>query len=831
MSGLKERVFEVLPHVMRPSRYLPPIHNGRAVGSERAEVFWTLLFPDAAEVGYPHHGTEILYHILNGLDGCAAERAFSPWIDMEREMRNAGIPLFTSESYRPVGTSDILGITLQYELSCTNVLAAVDLAGLHLRAVDRDEALPLVVGGGPCAMNPEPLAPFFDLFVLGDGEATVVFITEAVRAWKREGGSKPDLLGRLARIEGVYVPSRRGAGGDGAVASRAVVADLKRFPPPDSPLVPPLMAIHDRVYSEIARGCRIGCRFCQAVVIYRPMRERTAESLAEHAFASIGNTGYEDISLASLSTGDHSEILSLLRRLNRGFAGRQVGISLPSLRVTTLTDEVITEIARYRKTGFTIAPEAGSERMLRLINKDIRLADVVPAAVRAVENGWDLLKLYFMIGLPTETDEDVDGIASLTRAVWDAGRKISRRKFRLNVSVATLVPKAHTPFQWERQNSVEEIERKQQRIRDLLPRGRNLVLKFHDPRQTWIEGVLARGDKRIAPAIEHLVLAGSRFAGWSECFDPNEWRDAFDACGIDTDDYLAERREEEPHPWAHIDSGTSRVYLLRERGRALTSETTPPCVEPCRSCGVCGDTLTLIRSDRSTVAEPPPPDDPPSLPEARHRIRFRFTKGGDFRFLSHLEIGRVFRLALRRSGLPIAYTQGFHPHVRIGFGPALPVGFAGESELVDFLFSSMVDPGEAERKMNTELPPGIALFEGVEVPLSSRALDALPFAIEYDVLLPDEADREELERRVKEFLAREEVPGEKYSKGKVRTVNLREGVVDARVTDSRLLLSCVSGVRPVDVLLHLCGGDKRLARSLTTRRVSMEVRAPAGQED
>jgi radical SAM-linked protein len=565
-------------------------------------------------------------------------------------------------------------------------------------------------------------------------------------------------------------------------------------------------------------------------MIYRPLRERSVEDVVGTAARAVRNTGHDDVSLASLSSGDHAGILPMLRALNAELANDQVGVSLPSLRACTLSDAMIVEVSRYRKSGFTIAPEAGSERMLRLVNKGIERDDVLRVAEDAVRRGWGLLKLYFLIGLPTEEDSDVDGIASLCADVWRAGKREARRGLRLNVSVSSLVPKPHTPFQWEAQLPIEEIERRQARVKERLPRTHALVLKCHDPRQTEIEGVLARGDRRLAEVLEAVFRGGARFDEWRESFSRDRWVRAFEETGIDPAFYLRERHDYEVLPWDHIDAGIARDFLLRERDRAREGRATPFCRDECRVCRACNDGLSVVRGTGTELGETPEPEVPPP-PESKFRVRVRYTKDGPYRFLSHLEVGRLFRMALRRSGLPVAYTLGFHPQVRIAFGPALPVGHAGAEEPIDLLFAGPVSPREAEARLNEELPDGVRVFGGKSVPLHARAPDAATEETEYEILLPDPWLGPDLRDAARGFLLAEAVPGEKTVKGRIRRVNLREGVlaIDVREDGRAVRLRAGPGARVVEVLRHLCG-DAGLARELVVRRTRVrlagEIAAP-----
>jgi len=598
---LWQRVEALLPRVERPVRYIDSEWGARHVA--QAEYRSVLLYPDTYEIGQANQGLAILYERLNSVPGHVAERAYVPWIDMATEMRSAGVPLFSLESCTPVSDFDLVGITLPYELTYTNVLEALDLAGIPLRAADRGEALPLVIGGGPCAYNPEPVAAFFDAILIGEGEEAVLDIALAHRAARDAGASRAEILECLAEIPGVYVPRLyRSAGGGGlapsgpapAVVTKRAISDLGAYRPPLCPIVPYMDVVHDRMTVEVLRGCTRGCRFCQAGMVYRPVRERTADDIVRDVLEGLACTGYEEASLTSLSTTDHSQLEEVLRRLTNRLEGSGVTISLPSLRVDAFSVSMARLASGGRKSGLTFAPEAGTQRLRDVINKNVSEEELLETVTRAFGAGWRRVKLYFMIGLPTETDEDVAAIGAMVarvqRAARDAVPAADRGSVRIGVSVSTFVPKAHTPFQWEGQVSLEEILRRQEVLRSAMPR-KGVDLSWHDARVSFLEGMIARGGREVADVIEQAWRAGARFDAWSERFDLDLWKSAFESTGVDGATIAGRPYgQDEPLPWAHISSGVSERYLWLERERALAGTTTEDCsFGRCTGCDVCGD--------------------------------------------------------------------------------------------------------------------------------------------------------------------------------------------------------------------------------------------------
>jgi len=809
-----------LLNVDKPARYM-----GGEVGiirKESPDIRFVLAFPDVYEIGMSHLGFQILYDILNNHDWLAAERVYAPWPDREAQLQESGRLLCSLESSAPLAEADIIGFTLQHELSYTNIVNMLRMAAVPLLAADRNESWPLVLGGGPCAYNPEPLADFFDAFLIGDGEEAAPEIAKLCRALKKSGAPKSELLEMLAAIPGVYVPSffRVEYRDDGRVdkiislkdgygpVRRRFLSDLETASYPTEPVIPFLKTVHDRVSLEIGRGCTRGCRFCQAGYIYRPLRERTPEMILATIEKTLKHTGYEEVSLLSLAAGDYGCLTPLLKELMARYAESKVAVSFPSLRVGTLSDELVEEVKKVRKTGLTLAPEAGSERLRQVINKGISEEALLKDANAAFRAGWRLIKLYFMIGLPTETMDDIAAIVELAKRVKSEGRGCGGGE--VNVSVSSFVPKAHTPFQWEEQISYEEILTKQEFLRNDLKK-RKLKFKWHDAPLSVVEGVFARGDRRLGAVLLEAVKLGCRFDSWGDHFSFSKWQKAFADTGIEPRSYLRQRSVDEILPWDHIDCGVSREFLLKERSKGVDGEFTHDCREGvCTGCGVCDFDLVrnrLAGNDLINAGTVNENADSGSLvqavPEGAQRIRVKYSKTGAMIFLSHLELLTLFTRAVKRADIPVKYSQGFHPHPKFSFATALSVGVESFAEYLDIEVAPEFDADSLRESLNSSLPDGISVVTAWAVPTKSPSLSTIMDRVRYRVTFPD-AWAKDLDKSAVNFMSLETFPFRRVKKNGPQEYDLRHELFSLSAGENSLIMEIGRG-KPLEFVSAITG--------------------------
>ncbi len=772
--------------IEKPVRYLGGEHGAAHKPWDGVRARVVLAFPDLYDIGMSHLGFKILYGILNKHPATLAERAYAPWTDMEAELRARGLPLVTLESGRSLAEFDVVGFSLQFELTYSNVLLMLDLGGIPLRSSDRTDAHPLVIAGGPTATHPEPLAPFIDAFVIGDGEEVAVELPLAWAALRDANMPREQRLREIAKIPGVYVPSlyttrRCDKSGLDVVDAprvpeasprivRAFIDDIDRFPFPSDGPVAATETVFDRISVEIARGCTEGCRFCQAGMIYRPVRERSPESIVKTITEAVRAGGYDEASLTSLSTADYSCIAPLVRKVMAELRDEKVSLSVSSLRAYGLTEDLLDEIQQVRATGLTFAPEAGTQRMRDVVNKNVTEEQLMETAHRVFSRGWSKMKLYFMIGLPTETDEDVIGIVETGRKARDIGRSLQKGKPpTVTVSVSTHVPKPHTPFQWCALDTLAEIRRKQGILRERA-RSARVDLRMHESRGSTLEGVFARGDRRLADVLEHAYRHGARFDSWEERLNWSAWSDAFAASAIDPDAYLGTIPVDARLPWDHIDVGLEDGFLVREYRRALANRLSPPCGKAvgmfvhhtnaadaaadarklvCYDCGVACD-LTSMRDDRLVklrvlgAESPRVREERPEIttPEQRRprasfaqgesrRVRLAFERIGRSAFQSHLDLLRIVPRVFRRAGVPLRYSQGFHPKPEMVFGPALALGIATLDEFVEVKIHGDVAMDALPGLLQPGAPEGLRFVRAAALTDADEPLNRVIDATEY----------------------------------------------------------------------------------------------------
>jgi radical SAM family uncharacterized protein/radical SAM-linked protein len=835
----KKSIQDIMPLIERPSRYLGNEINIIKKDPDRVKLKFALVFPDLYEIGTSHFGLQILYSILNKKKEVCAQRVFSPGIDMEEYLRALKIPLMSLETKIPVCDFDLIGFSILYELNYTNILNILDLAGIPFYSSQRDDSYPLIIGGGPCTCNAEPVADFFDIIVVGDGENVILEIADTWLKFKEnQNNGKESLLKLMSKIEGVYIPAFFKPEYDGngiqtltpkfsnyTKVTRSIAKNLDTLPFPDAPIVPYGKPVHDRLRLEVARGCTRGCRFCQAGMIYRPVRERSMETLLGLSEKALNKTGYEDISLLSLSTGDYECIIPLMQRMMEKCETRHIAVSLPSLRAGTLTPELMSLIKKVRKTGFTIAPEAGTQRLRKFINKNISEKEIIETVQDSFDLGWQVIKLYFMIGLPSERKEDIQGIVDLVKKLRKI--KVHKGKFgKINVSVSTFIPKPHTPFQWEPQLSLNEAKERINWIKSNLKMP-GIRFKWQNPETSLLEGLFARGNRQLSRLLVSAHKKGCKFDGWSDRFDFRLWQEACEDTGVEIDYFNRRKRDiDEPLPWDHIDTKVSKDFLKEEREKAENLESTGDCRRgDCKGCGVCDFEIIepivfeSSKKQKSVKIEK-------SENKFYRKLKVSFSKTGKAKYFGHLELVNIMFRAIKRADIEIKYSQGFHPKPKVSFEDPLALGIESEIENMYFAVSHLIKSEEVVQRLNKQLPEGLEILACTEAPSKAEINRLNGFT--YRIRIKDfDFDKSAIQK----FKNKEVVIVERLNKkGKINKINLKNVVLNINLTSKKeieFILKPDKGktVRPYEVLKKIFNfTDKQNKQALVVKIGSIRTR-------
>ncbi|MFC2163910.1 TIGR03960 family B12-binding radical SAM protein [Acidobacteriota bacterium] len=741
----------ILREVQKPGRYVGGEWNIIQKNPQKVKAKIALVFPDLYEIGMSYLGQKILYHILNRHPNYLAERVFAPWIDFEEQLRTHEIPLYSLENRIPLHEFDLVGFSLLYELNYSNILTILDLGRIPLMASDRDVQAPLICAGGPAAFNPEPVADYFDLFLIGDGEEAFLEIVDQYTELRHHHQDRQELLKQLAKVSGTYIPSlydtyvpahstllavKPGVGAPSKIKKR-ILSQLDNAVFPEDIIVPNIRVVFDRVSVEAERGCPQRCRFCQATSLYFPPRVKEPVHLTATVLKSVQSTGYEDASLSALSISDYPYFDQTVRGLMGKLEEERVSLSVSSLRPKGLTSEVVENILRVRKTGFTLVPEAGTERLRCVINKDVQDRDIWNAVDIAFSQGWRLLKLYFMVGLPTETEEDLEGIIHMVTEIVKRGYKKLGKNPQINLSISSFIPKPHTPFQWEKMDEDEVLTEKHRFIRSGLRKYPFVKFKEHNRYSSMLEGVFSRGDRRLVNVLKDAWKKGARFDSWNELFKFSVWQDAFQTNELNYRNFLSAIDQKAVLPWDHIQTGIKKSHFQEEMSKALEQKMTLNCLErECDSCQGCilspllikefsaGDT-PLLKDESTLVGE---------KTEDTNRYRLYYSKLGKIRYISHLDLVNMIQRTFRRAGVSVEYSQGYHPKMLMSYLPALPLGMGGASEVLAFKSHHALPNIETIDRLNRASPSGLEFHRlewiDPDVPVLSETLDSFVYSLD-----------------------------------------------------------------------------------------------------
>jgi len=790
LSDIIERKY--LPFVEKPLRYTGAELNIIRKKTDAIDLHGVLCFPDLYDIGMSHFGLQILYHIVNKRERWALSRCFTPWSDAEKLMRDLKIPLYTLEYCSPVKDADWVGFSVQYELQFTNLVNMLDLAGIHVFSNEREEHEPIIIAGGPCVSNPEPLAPFVDAFALGDGEQTIISICTVLENAKKEGLLRQKKIELLSEIPGLYIPSlvkTQKVGNyivpvDGQrVVTAAKIASLETENYPEKPVVPLIEVVHSRLAVEVMRGCTRGCRFCSAGINYRPVRERTVRDIVDQIRYGIDSTGWKDVGLLSLSTADYSCFCTLLTEARKIKHKKHVSFGLPSTRIDALSEQQLEIYESVTSTSsITIAPEAGSMRLRKVINKDFTDEMVFETVKRLLDRNVQTLKLYFMVGLPSETMEDIDAIVQMVSSISAMVQKKSKRRV-VHVAISPFSPKAHTPFGREPMESVDTLLQRSIYIKRALWSFKNIKVSYRDPQITLLETVMARGDRAVGQLIFEAWRNGARFDGWDECFNMDNWTSAARKLGMDPDIYIQRIPVTAKLPWAAVSTGVSEEFLLGEAEKAMQQITTTDCRrDGCKGCGVCNSQIKNNLQRDKISEESPGNADKVSLrktsDDEAFSYRFIYQKTGSLRFLGHMDMVALFHRAFQMAEVKLAYSNGFNPHARISFGPPLPLAVSGEREAFDIVTTEKFDKDISV--INSFLPEKLRITNFYQLTDKEASLNSSIVAVKYYFEMPLANRSDLIEERIQGLLSRENAEIIVEKKGEKKIKDVRPGIIELK---------------------------------------------------